>query len=150
MRRDKIYNFLSIRNFTGVDAVFLVHYEQQVKKGTGPLLAKIERALGVNATCRPAEPHSLTARPLPYKYVNWMQAHVDWEAESRIGYKFEWDWNAEAYKIQYAKAKNNDEQTSEEDIGEDEDDQGDTTSEPDTDDDNSSVSSIEYKMVKTS
>ena len=132
-----------------MDAVFLVHYEQQVKKGTGSLLARIERALGVNATCRPAEPHSLTARPLPYKYVNWMHAHVDWEAEGKIGYKFEWDQNAEAYKIQYAKAKNNNEQTSEEDKGNDEDDPNDTTDEVD-EDKSSSVSTKEDAAVKTS
>lgn len=86
LRRDKIYNFLSIRDFQFITAFFAVQYEKMAARGTKVLIEKIEKALQTKARCIPSGPQKLSYRRLPYKYVNYMTDHVDWGAEALIGY----------------------------------------------------------------
>ena len=86
LRRDKIHNFLSIEHFQFITAFFPVQYEDMASRGTKKLVENIERELGTKAQCTPSGPQKLSYRPLPYKYVEYMKEHVDWDAEALIGY----------------------------------------------------------------
>lgn len=86
LRAAKIQNFLSIADFGGIQDLFPVQYEQLVRNGTATLIHTLEEALGVQAHCSPMAPHTLSSRPLPPEYVEWMKEHVDWDTEALIGY----------------------------------------------------------------
>ncbi|GKY92124.1 hypothetical protein MPSEU_000183800 [Mayamaea pseudoterrestris] len=87
LRADKIRHFLSIANFISVQHFESVRYEDMVQQGTASLIQTLEKVLGVKAQCQPTAPQqSLSSRPVPREYMEWMQNHVDWEAERLIGY----------------------------------------------------------------
>jgi hypothetical protein len=92
LRRDKVRNFLSIEHFRFITAFIAVQYEQMALQGTQPLIEKIERVLKTKAQCEPSGRQTLSYRRLPYKYVDYMKEHVDWETEARIGYKPDQQW----------------------------------------------------------
>jgi len=86
LRRDKIYNFLSVAKFQGVKHFEAVRYEDMVQNGTSSLVFRLEKALGVSAHCQPTEPRPLLNRLLTDHYLEWMYEHVDWDAEDLLGY----------------------------------------------------------------
>jgi len=89
LRRDKVRNFLAVRDFVGVGHYRLVRYEDAVLRGTRPVVEWLQSALGIEATCRPTEPqqHLKTQRPVPEEYLTWMRDRVDWETEAMVGYR---------------------------------------------------------------
>jgi hypothetical protein len=86
LRRDKIKNFLSIRNYPAVAAFFPVQYEYVVSRGTADLISEIETVTGVHAQCEKSPPRELPLKQLDDNYVKWMNEHVDWDVEAMIGY----------------------------------------------------------------
>ncbi|GKY92123.1 hypothetical protein MPSEU_000183700 [Mayamaea pseudoterrestris] len=86
LRRDKIRNFLSIEHFRFITSFFAVQYEDMALRGTQRLVENIEGILGTKAQCIASGPQRLSRRQLPYKYVEYMKKHVDWETEALIGY----------------------------------------------------------------
>ena len=86
LRRDKILNFLDVANFDGVAAFLPVQFEFVVTQGSGELLDEIENITGLQARCKRAPPRTLIQKSLDDEYFAWMNDHVDWEVESRIGY----------------------------------------------------------------
>jgi hypothetical protein len=89
LRRAKVRNFLSIEQFQFITAFFAVQYEDMALRGTKALVENIARVLGTKAQCTPSGPQKLSYRPLPYKYVEYMKKHVDWETEAHLGYTFD-------------------------------------------------------------
>jgi len=86
LRRDKIKNFLSVRNYDAVAAFFPVQYEYAVSRGTGGLIGAIENVTGLYAQCKPSPPRELEPKQLDSNYIKWMNDNVDWEVEKMIGY----------------------------------------------------------------
>lgn len=89
LRRDKIRNFLSVKDWDFVEGLIPVRYEDLLSNGTATLIRRIEEATGVKASpsCHPKEPQTnRPTRALDSAYVQYMTEHVDWEAESLIGY----------------------------------------------------------------
>ena len=94
MRADKIRNFLSIKDWDWIEEVYVVQYEKLVKQGTAALIAYIEDVTGLKAQCTPTPPQQdRPSSALNSDFVNWMNKHVDWEAEKMIGYD---RWNLSA------------------------------------------------------
>ena len=87
LRADKIRNFLQTASFRNVRGLYVVRYEDMVQNGTESLIRQLEKQLGVAAQCEPTEPQSISRRPLPRDFVDWMRQHVDWETERLIGYE---------------------------------------------------------------
>lgn len=89
LRRDKIHNFFEVQNYTGVSDWMMVRYEDAVLQGTSELLKDIEERLGIEARCEPLlpqEPKASNDRELQNDFIQWMNEHVDWEAEQMVGY----------------------------------------------------------------
>lgn len=86
LRADKIRNFLSVANFVGVRHLEVVRYEDMAANGTASLIRKLERILGVPATCQPTDPQVVPNPPLPPGYEAYMRDHVDWDTEALLGY----------------------------------------------------------------
>ena len=87
LRRDKMMNFLSVESFVNVSSYALVRYEDMVEQGTESLIRRLEAALGTTAQCDPTPGRPLErSRPLDPAMVEWMNHHVDWEVERKIGY----------------------------------------------------------------
>lgn len=86
LRRDKIKNFLNLRNYDAVATIFPVQYEYAVSRGTAGLLQAIEDVTGLYAQCKPELAREFAPKQLDAKYIKWMNDNVDWEVEKMIGY----------------------------------------------------------------
>jgi len=87
LRSAKIRNFLSTAEYDKVSALWILRYEDLIKKGTSTLIKKLEAATGHAARCQPFEAQGdRHRRQLDMDMINWLMKHVDWEAESLIGY----------------------------------------------------------------
>ena len=88
LRSAKIRNFLSTAEYDKVSALWILRYEDLIKKGTSTLINKLEAATGQKARCQPFEAQGdRHRRQLDMDMINWLMKHVDWEAESLIGYR---------------------------------------------------------------
>ena len=89
MRADKIRNHvLEVKGFTSfVEDVVVVRYEDLLAQGTGPFLNQVSTITGVEPHCQATPPQpKRPGRPMPEGFKEWMDKHVDWEAEALIGY----------------------------------------------------------------
>ena len=86
LRRDKIKNFLGVRNYPAVAALLPVQYEYVVSRGTADLIEAIENVTGLYAQCTPSPPRELVPKQLDAHFVKWMNNNVDWEVEEMVGY----------------------------------------------------------------
>lgn len=86
LRRDKIKNFLSVRNYDAVKAFFPVQYEYVVSNGSADLIDAIENATGFEAKCKRSPPRQLIPKQLDSNFIKWMNENVDWEVERMVGY----------------------------------------------------------------
>lgn len=84
LRADKIRNFLEMRNY--VPHFLPYQYEYLVEQGTTELLEQIEQAAGVARNCRAYSRQQLKCLQHMSMFVEWMQEHVDWDAEALVGY----------------------------------------------------------------
>jgi len=89
LRADKIRNHvLEVKEFPFVNDVVVVRYEDLLKFGTGPLHKEIFASAGIEPHCDPTPPQPNRApRPVGDDFKQWMDEHVDWEAEALIGYE---------------------------------------------------------------
>lgn len=80
-------NFLSTAEYDNVSALWILRYEDLIKRGTSKLIQKVEAATGTSARCIPVEAQGdRHRRQLDMGMIKWLMKHVDWEAESFIGY----------------------------------------------------------------
>ena len=87
LRAAKIRNFLSTAEYDKVSALWILRYEDLIKQGTSKLIKKLEAATGTSARCIPFEAQGdRHRRQLDMGMIKWLMEHVDWEAESLIGY----------------------------------------------------------------
>jgi len=91
LRSEKIRNFLSVQNWTYVKSLIPVRYEALLREGTLSLIEQIQKAANISANetrCAPLnpQPQRVAHRPLDPAYIEYMTQHVNWEAESLIGY----------------------------------------------------------------
>ena len=88
MRADKIRNFLSIKDWDWIEDVRVIQYERLLSEGTATLISYIEGITGLTANCTAVPPQkNRPPKPLDPAYVQWMNHHVDWNAEKLIGYE---------------------------------------------------------------
>lgn len=86
LRRDKIRNFLEIRNFEGVLGFEAVRYEDLVTQGTSELILRLEKALDTKAQCNPHPPGRLSSRKIAPEFEEYLEKNVDWATEALVGY----------------------------------------------------------------
>jgi len=90
MRSDKIRNHLSVRNYEGVADVWVLRYEDLVKKGTQQLLDRIEQKTGIQPICQayPAQPGRVNKRlrQISPGFAAHVRKHLNWTTEGWIGY----------------------------------------------------------------
>ena len=88
LRRDKILNHLSVAHFANVTWFSTVRYETLVQQGTSGLIRQLEQVLRVEAQCEPSVGRPLTRQALLNPHlIEWLNEHVDWEVERRLGYQ---------------------------------------------------------------
>lgn len=89
MRADKIRNHvLEVRDYPFVEDVLIVRYEELLHQGTASLLKQITEITGTKPHCDATPPQpDRPQRQVPDDFKQWMNEHVDWEAEALIGYK---------------------------------------------------------------
>lgn len=86
MRAAKIRNFLQVQDYEGVVDAWTIQYEYLVSRGTNDLLTKIEEWTGKARDCKAAPPQFRKKRPVSRKFAEFINDHVDWDAEGMIGY----------------------------------------------------------------
>lgn len=87
LRRDKIINFVKeIKEFPWIVDVIDVQYEKLLNDGTEFLLSKIENITGVKRHCKATPKQIRKKREINPEMIQWLNDHVDWEAEGLIGY----------------------------------------------------------------
>ena len=86
LRRDKIRNYFRLSSFDAVYAFYPVQFEYMVTHGTTPLVDELERVTGFKSNCRRAAPHALKQKEYDESFEQWINEHLDWEAERMIGY----------------------------------------------------------------
>eukprot|EP00978_Attheya_sp_CCMP212_P048851 scaffold584450_cov59-Attheya_sp.AAC.1 len=90
MRSAKILNFLQLEKYQNTYAAWHYQYEYLLQDGTEHVISRIENATGVQRSCTasPPQPQRPRSKRLGDKhYIDYMNEHVDWEIEKRIGYK---------------------------------------------------------------
>jgi len=87
LRADKIRNHLSVREYDFVKQFVVVHYEDLLHEGIEGLVRQVEERIGRKAQCGVKNPQATESRVLSREFVEWLRVHVDWEAESLVGYE---------------------------------------------------------------
>ena len=90
LRRDKILNFLSVKNYDIVKHHTVVRYEDLIDLGTAFVIDEIETKTGIKSHCSPTPPQNRTIRDFKPEYIKWITENVDWDTEKLIGYR-EWE-----------------------------------------------------------
>ena len=87
LNRDKILNFLSVADMTGVKLFHLFRYEQELNRGeTSTLIKVLEEATGKKAKCNPYPGSGIVMhKKVPKAYIDWVNKNVDWETEALVG-----------------------------------------------------------------
>uniref|UniRef100_A0A7S2KRW7 Sulfotransferase domain-containing protein n=1 Tax=Leptocylindrus danicus TaxID=163516 RepID=A0A7S2KRW7_9STRA len=87
MRKDKILNHFSVKEYPWVVDFFPVQFESLVKGGAWKFLREVEEIVGTTATCSDLPlPKSLEAPNIPKEMIEWITDRVDWETEAMVGY----------------------------------------------------------------
>lgn len=91
MRSDKIRNFLSVRDYDGVADVWVLRYEDLLRKGTHQLLDQIEEKTGVKPNCKAHPPQTERVnkrlRQISPGFAAHVRKHLNWTVEGWIGYE---------------------------------------------------------------
>ena len=87
LRREKVLNHLSVKDFRGTKAFFNLRYEDLIVNGTATLLKSVEETTGLKAKCNATLGKALVHHDkLSPEFIKWMNNYVDWEVESMLGY----------------------------------------------------------------
>jgi len=92
LRREKILNHLSVAEFLGVRSFLPFRFEDLHANGMISLIQNLEEAIGIKAKCdittleRISRHVSEIDVEFSEDYIRWMDAFVDWEVESLVGY----------------------------------------------------------------
>lgn len=87
LRKAKIDNFMSTENFKNVQDLWVVQYEDLLSIGTKELLDTISKLTGVEPKCDPCTSQTRKKRPIDPDMIEYLNEHVDWDAEKLIGYE---------------------------------------------------------------
>ena len=86
MRAAKNRNFLSTKEFEGVEELWVVHYEDLLRGGTAELIRRVEEMTGAKAACDVYPSNNKEGRIINAEEQKYLDKHIDWEAEELIGY----------------------------------------------------------------
>ncbi len=86
MRAAKIHNFLSTQFYDAVTELWILQYEEVVRKGTEEIILKIEEITGTKASCTANPPQNRKHRNIDRGLMEYLVNNVDWEAEELVGY----------------------------------------------------------------
>ena len=89
LRAAKIRNFVNMTNYHNVYHLEVINYEDMVVHGTARLIQRLENIMGVQADCQPTPKANTSLSHYDHvrDYVKHLNDHLDWSAESLIGYK---------------------------------------------------------------
>jgi hypothetical protein len=86
---DKIRNFLSIAQYPGVAAVWVLQYEYLLNCGTQHLIDRITKWTGFVPHCQGKPPQACRqkkTRVLSPEFARHVRVHLNWTVEEMIGY----------------------------------------------------------------
>lgn len=87
MRAAKIRNFLSTKEYVGVNKFWTIQYEALVASGTQHIIQEIESLTGETARCDPSPPQTnRKRRKIKPGLMQYLMINLDWEAENLVGY----------------------------------------------------------------
>jgi len=88
LRAAKINNFLEVKSWSWVKNLIPVQYEKLVNYGTKELISQIEKDLGIKGTCltSDSEKDSNVKRNFTKEFAQYVDEHIDWDTETKIGY----------------------------------------------------------------
>lgn len=86
MRADKIRNFLSVKDYQGIADLWIVQYEFLLTKGTQGLIDQVAAFTGLVPNCTASPPQQRRNRPISQQMADYIKNHLNWTAESLIGY----------------------------------------------------------------
>ena len=92
LRREKILNHLSVAEFLGTREFIPFRFEDlHANGGMISLIQSLEEAVGIKAKCDITSLERISRQVSevdehPEDYIRWMDAFVDWEVESLVGY----------------------------------------------------------------
>ena len=90
MRTDKIRNFLSVADYEGVAALWVVQYEYLLSRGTQHLINRIAEWTGVRPQCQAKPPQARLqkkSRVLSVEFSRFVRLNLNWTVERMIGYE---------------------------------------------------------------
>lgn len=88
MRTDKIKHFSSLVNYTNVEDLWVVQYEDLLSHGTKEVLEKLKQLTGVSPKCEWSPPQlNRKKRAILPEMMEFLNKNVDWEVEKSIGYE---------------------------------------------------------------
>lgn len=102
LRAAKNKNFVATKDFSFVKELWILRYEDMLRRGTGEVIKKLEKATGTEARCKASPPQlNRKKRELIHEEKDYLKANVDWEAEMMIGYSVDgfMDSNSSIYSI---------------------------------------------------
>lgn len=86
MRAAKIRNMLESSDYANVVDLWPIQYEFLLAQGTKPLIDKVSLLTGIPYSCDPIDPQNRRRRPFSKRFTSYVNKHLDWNAESLIGY----------------------------------------------------------------
>lgn len=102
LRAAKNKNFVATKDFSFVKELWILRYEDMIRKGTVEVIRQIEKATGIEARCKVSPPQlNRKKRELIPEEMDYLRANLDWEAEMMIGYSMDGliDSNSSIYSI---------------------------------------------------
>jgi hypothetical protein len=84
LRADKLINFANVSTWLNTGRTIGVWYDDLLREGTGHMLARISALTGLEHSCSPSPPQPArltTYKPYPAGFEEWMNTHINWEAE---------------------------------------------------------------------
>ena len=87
LRKAKIDNFMSTKNFKNVEDLWVVQYEDLLSVGTKDLLETVSKLTGIKPNCVPSESQNRKKRFIDPEMIEFLNENVDWDAEELIGYE---------------------------------------------------------------
>lgn len=90
LRYAKIKNAMAIKNWDWIADVEMIRYESLLEEGTGPLMERLEKILGVKMNCTPSPPapeRLANYANLEPKVIKLINSLTNWDGEALLGYE---------------------------------------------------------------
>merc|ERR1712194_745667 len=112
------------KSWSWVKNLIPVQYEKLVNYGTKELISQIEKDLGIKGTCltSDSEKDSNVKRNFTKEFAQYVDEHIDWDTETKIGYSKR-SWINDDQIVEEVETKKDEESSDEEEVEENSDEE---------------------------